>query len=184
MRLFTGIELPAEILRNLEGLMDALRPAARLKWSPIDNFHLTTKFIGNWPDERLEEVVAALRGLPARPAIEIAIGGLGWFPNPRAPRVFWAGVKAGEELAQLARDTDKVLAPCGIPPESRAFSPHLTLARIKEPVPLGDLRQAIAGLESDDFGRFTACRFHLYRSELRPSGSLYTKLAAFPFSKT
>jgi 2'-5' RNA ligase len=165
-------------------LLERLRPAARLKWSPVENFHITTKFIGDWSKNRLEELAAALRSLPASPPIQIAVGGLGWFPNPHAPRVFWAGVKAAPALAELARSTDQALGRVGLAPETRAFSPHLTLARIKEQVPLDPLRQAIAALPVQDFGEFAADRFHLYLSEPGPGGSIYTPLEEFVFARS
>src|SRR5579875_3915060 len=105
MRLFTAIALPQEILLRLDRLIAALRPEAMIKWSPLDNLHITTKFIGEWKPERLEELQHQLATLDARPPIEIEIGGLGWFPNDRAPRVFWAGVQGGTPLEELARDT-------------------------------------------------------------------------------
>jgi 2'-5' RNA ligase len=184
MRLFTGIDLPREIGSNLEGLVEKLCPAARLKWSGANSFHITTKFIGEWPEDRLEEMIGALGGLSPRESIPIAIRGLGWYPNPHSPRIFWAAVKAPPSLAVLARDTDDATGRLGVPAETRAFSPHLTLARIKEPVPVAAVRQAVAGLASDDFGEFIADRFHLYQSELRPAGSVYTKLATFTLNRT
>jgi 2'-5' RNA ligase len=184
MRLFAGIDLPSDVVRNLSRLVDTLRPKAKIKWSPPQNLHITTKFIGEWPEDRLEELTAALSELPAREPINIAVRGLGWFPNPHAPRVFWAAVKAGAELAALARETEDALARLGVAKEPRGFSPHLTLARIKEPVALAGLRQAVAALDSDEFGAFTADRFFLYRSEREPGGSVYTKLAEYPFSKS
>lgn len=183
MRLFTGIDLPAEVVTNLENLLVRLKPAATINWSPPENLHVTTKFIGEWPEDRLDELKAALGTLPARPAIPIAIGKLGFFPNPHSPRVFWAGIHAGEALAQLARDTEDALAPLGIAREQRAFSPHLTLARIKTPGKQPALLQAVAQLPSLEFGAFTADRFFLYRSQTAPSGSVYTKLAEFPLAK-
>jgi RNA 2',3'-cyclic 3'-phosphodiesterase len=181
MRLFTAIDIPTAVKRNLEALLGRLRPTARLKWSPPGNLHITTKFVGEWPEERLEDLKAALAAVPSREALEISVQGLGWFPNPHSPRVFWAAVKAPPALAHLAKETDTALVRIGVPSETKPFSPHLTLARIKEPVPLAAMRQAIAGLESDDFGLFTADRFYLYLSEMRPSGSVYTRLAEFPF---
>ncbi len=114
MRLFTGIELPAEIKTRLARLLDTLRPTARIKWSPVDNLHVTTKFIGEWPDERVDELVAALRSLPPREKVHIAVRNLGWFPNPRSPRVFWAGLEAGPGLAELARETERSLVRLGV----------------------------------------------------------------------
>ena len=182
MRLFTAIDLPADITDQLAALIVRLRPAAKLKWSSAANLHLTTKFIGEWPDERLGELSAALRGLPGHLPTGIAIRGLGWFPNPRAPRVFWAGVEAGPVLADLARSTDQALARLGVAREDRPYSPHLTLARIKESVPLDRLRDAVAALPSEEFGQFVADRFCLYRSQLGSSGSVYTKLEEFALS--
>jgi 2'-5' RNA ligase len=182
MRLFTGIELPAEIAETLTRLIDGLRPVAHLKWTPAYNLHLTTKFIGEWPEGRLPELVQQLEGLKHRPVIPILIQGIGWFPNPHNPRVLWTGVKAGPELAQLAKDTDEATAPLGIPRETRAYSPHLTLARIQDAVPLSKIRQTIAELPSVDFGSFVADRFHLYLSKPGPSGSIYTKLADIPLT--
>lgn len=184
MRLFTGIDLSEEVRSNLDRLLAQLRPAARLKWSSVRNLHVTTKFIGEWPENRLAEIVSALKSLPERAPFDIAVGGLGWFPNPRSPRVFWAGVKAPPALAELAQATDEALARLGVPPETRAFSPHLTLARVKDRSPLAALQQAIARLPGDDFGEFRADRFHLYLSELRSSGSVYTKLEEFVFTGT
>jgi 2'-5' RNA ligase len=183
MRLFTAIDLPDEILKNLERLLRLLKPAARINWSPIDNMHITTKFIGEWPDERLQELEAALGALRGFAPIPVHVRNLGFFPNPHSPRVFWAGVDAAPDLAVLAKETDQALSALGVEREKRVFSPHLTLARIKEPVPLQRLRATIAGLDSLDFGRFVADRFFLYLSKMRPQGSVYTKLAEFPLTK-
>jgi len=182
MRLFTAIELPPAVRGNLSCLLERLRPAARLRWSPPENLHLTTKFIGEWPEQRLDELKDTLRAVTGFKPIPVALRGLGFFPNPRAPRVFWVGVEAGAALAELARQTDQALARLGVPAETRPFSPHLTLARIKEPAPLGGLQKAIAGLQSLEFGEFLAESFWLYLSELRPGGSVYTKLTEFRFS--
>lgn len=182
MRLFTGLELPAEIVRNLERLLERLRPAAQIHWSPPANLHITTKFIGQWPEERLVELKATLGGLPSREAIEVAIHRVGFFPNPHSPRSFWCGIEA-PALAGLAADTERATRGLGIAGETRDFSPHLTLARIKERPHLQALREAVAALPSLDFGRFEVRSFFLYESTLRPAGSVYTKLAEFPLSK-
>lgn len=179
MRLFTAIDLSEEVRRNLERLLERLRPAARLRWSRPENLHITTKFIGEWPEGRLEELTRALAAIPRPGPVAVAVRGLGWFPSARAPRVFWAGIEAGPGLAELARQTELCTSRLGVPAEGRPYAPHLTLARVPPGTPLAPLEKAIAGLPQTDFGAFTAVRFHLYLSELSPGGSRYTKLADF-----
>src|SRR5215831_533342 len=145
MRLFVGLDLPADIVRNLEKLLDRLRPTARISWSPPANLHITTKFIGEWPEERLDELKTALAGLPSRPPIAVHIRRVGFFPNPHSPRVFWCGIEA-PGLDALAADTDRATAALGVAREDRPYSPHLTLARIQERLDLQPLRETIVAL--------------------------------------
>ena len=180
MRLFTGIDIPEDVVANLNRLLDLLRPAAHLKWTPPYNFHLTTKFIGSWPEERLGELIDQLSPLGNRSAIAISVEGIGWFPNAHSPKVLWTGIKAGQELTTLASDTDRALGSVGISQETKKFSPHLTLARIKDVVPLSRLREEIGQLQTTEFGAFNADRFYLYESKTGPNGSIYSKLAEFP----
>ena len=183
MRLFTAIDLPSDVRARLDDLIGTLRPLARINWSPSSNLHITVKFIGEWPEERLSELKAALDSLPAREPISIVIEKVGFFPNPHSPRVCWTGVHAGSGLTGLAREIDDVLAALGVARETREYSPHLTLARIKTPKRLPALLQAVASLPSLEFGTFTADRFYLYHSRTAPTGSVYTKLSEFSFSK-
>jgi RNA 2',3'-cyclic 3'-phosphodiesterase len=181
MRLFTAVDLPEEMVLRLERLISALRPEALINWSPLDNLHITTKFIGQWDDARLEELDAALSSLAARPSFEVELKNLGWFPNARAPRIFWIGVH-GEALNQLARDTEEKLVPLGIARESREFSPHLTLARIKTPVPLQRLHVRIDDMQPATLGHFPASQFALYRSDPGSNASIYRKLREYRFA--
>lgn len=183
MRLFTGIALPPQVSGNLSQLIRSLRPAANVRWSEAGNLHITTKFIGEWPEDRLDELIDLLHGATRRPPVGISVEGIGWFPNPHSPRVLFAGVKAGQPLAETAAATEDAAAAAGIPREKRPFRPHLTLARIRDAsVPLAGLRQAIAALDNQQWGRFTADSFSLYLSKPGPQGSIYTQLAEFPFS--
>jgi 2'-5' RNA ligase len=182
MRLFTGLDLPAEVVQNLERLVARLRPTARIQWSPPANLHITTKFIGEWPEERLDKLKTSLASLPARETLPVEVAGLGFFPNAKSPRVFWCGIHA-PGVDRLAADTDRATSALGIPAETRPYSPHLTLARIKERLDFEPLHQAIAELPATAFGAFEARSFFLYRSQLRHTGSVYTKLAEFPLSK-
>ena len=104
MRLFAAIDLSAEVVGNLEDLLRQLQPAAQINWSPPENLHITTKFIGEWPEDRLTELTEALGTLPSRGPFSIAVEvKLGFFPNPHAPRVFWAGVRGRGSHATCAR---------------------------------------------------------------------------------
>jgi len=175
MRLFVAIDIPAGVQETLGALLNRLRPTAKLAWTTVERLHITTKFIGEWPEERMEEMKAALAGVDRPGAFEIAIQGLAWFNNGRNSRVLFADVKAGEPLHALARATEETVHRLGIEVGKRAYSPHLTLGRMRDPVPLDDLNRAIDGLASTDFGVFSATSFYLYQS----SAGRYTKLAEF-----
>jgi 2'-5' RNA ligase len=182
MRLFVAIDIPAEIKDALRCFVSRLRPTAKIGWSPVDNLHITTKFIGEWPEPRLNELKRALASVGVGEAIDITVKGLGWFPNSRSPRVFWAGVDGGEPLRALARTTDHAVALLGVPIEERDYSPHLTLARIREAIPLDHLHQAIESFPAGcgfNFGSFIATQFFLYLS----AGGKYTQLAGFPLDR-
>jgi 2'-5' RNA ligase len=183
MRLFTAIDLPPAAGDCLEGILSALRPSAQIRWSRVSNLHITTKFIGEWPEQRLDELKAALGGVPLTGSIEIALRGLGWFPNAHQPRVFWVAVHAPDSLTALARATDEATAKLGVAPEDKPYRPHLTLARLDSrkdpPSALGSLRRAVASLPAPDCGSFVARDWHLYLSEPGPGGSRYTKLETF-----
>jgi len=177
MRLFTGLSLTYEVRRNIELLYQSLEPLAPIHWSPVANLHVTTKFIGEWPVERLDELKAALRGMEKPPGFAAAIDGFGWFPTPHHPRHLFAAVRAPEALAQLAAESDRALAVIGVPVEEKAYHPHLTLARIRDAhVDLSPIKQFIAQLPSTDFGRMNVTSFKLYESR----NSQYTVLEDFP----
>jgi 2'-5' RNA ligase len=180
MRLFIGIDPGEDVRERLERVLVHLRACAHLKWSPMYNLHMTLKFIGEWPEDKLPQLETALRSISPRAAIPAEVKGLGWYPNPHHPRVFWAGVQAGDTLAALVQDIEAAMAPLGMAKEARPFNAHLTLARIKEPAPLQPLRKAIAQLESVDFGSLLVDRFYLYRSQPGSAGSIYTKLSQYP----
>jgi 2'-5' RNA ligase len=180
MRLFTAIDLPAEMLEKLGEFLARLRPLAKLRWTATENLHITTKFIGEWPGARIEDMKTVLRGVNQTGPIDIAVRGVGWFPVSKRPRVFWAGVTSRDhrercsQLSALAHSTEEAVATRGVPVEERAYSPHLTLARIKDAVRL-DAVVAAAG--DPDFGTFQASSFFLYLS----LNGKYSKLAEFPF---
>lgn len=181
MRLFVAIDLPDDVLRRMDRLLNMLRPEALIKWNPLDNLHITTKFIGEWPASRIPELETALNTLLPREPFEVELRDLGWFPNEHSPRVLWAGIHAGSALESLARDTEDILAGVGVVREDRSFTPHLTLARIKNPVPLDRLRSKVEELQPACMGTFAVSQFCLYRSDPGSQASIYRKLRVFRF---
>ncbi len=197
MRIFVGIDLDSEvrgrISRFLEGV-ESLAPDAR--WVRPESLHITLKFIGEQTPERVEAIAQRLRRVGGS-ALEIRTGGYGFFPTAKAPRVFWIGIHAGPQLAELARSIDTATAELGIPREDRPYSPHLTLARgggrsSGSPNRREDdgpnaifavLERRLAAMGDLDFGTMTAHEFILYHSQLSPKGSKYTKLQRFPLHR-
>lgn len=179
MRLFTGISIAAETLASLERLMAGLRPLARLKWSPVENLHVTTRFIGEWPEVRLGELESALGEIRPAGSFEIKIAGLDYYPNAGRPRVLFAGVSAEPGLIHLSEAINEALAAIGWPREDRAYSPHLTLARIKNEN-IDKLRERIKHMSNIELGSFEVREFHLYLSKTSPRGSVYNALRTWP----
>jgi 2'-5' RNA ligase len=183
MRLFIAIEIPETVRSVLSELMKSLRDSCRdARWARLAGLHVTLKFIGETPSERVEELKSALTNISPRDPITINFCGLGFFPNAARPRVLWAGVEAGPELASLAAAVEKALSPAKIQQEDRKFSPHLTLARFKDSAGVDALQVAIEKVGPLKFGGATATEFHLYQSALKPGGAEYTRLATFSLS--
>lgn len=173
MRLFCGLPIPYEVRRNLELLLQHLKPLADIRWSPPENFHITTRFIGEFPDDEVEKIKSVLRELPKPGELRIAIRGLGWLPSPEDPKIFLAGVESNF-LNDFAQNVNLQLAKIGIKKKITPYLPHVTLARISSKDETSALEKAIQTLPSTDFGAFTATRHLLYRSRLTPNGSIYS----------
>lgn len=165
---------------TLATLLDRLRPLAKLHWIPVEKLHITTKFIGEWPEERLDELKRALAAISSSGAVEIVIRRLGWLPSPRSARTLYAGVEPSEALTALASATERAATGVGVLAEDRIFRPHLTLARTRKRVPLGALKHALAEIEHSAIGSYRASSFALYLS----TGGKYTKLQEFQLTNS
>ena len=192
MRIFVGIELEEQVREKIARFLEGVRgfsPDAR--WVRPESLHVTLKFIGEQTEEQIAAITERLRGV-AGENMEIRFQGYGFFPTAKAPRVFWIGIQAGPALAALAGNIDASLAELKIPREDRPFSPHLTLARggagsgspkwRKEDGPnstFAELQKRLAAMSALNFGTMTAREFFLYRSQLSPGGSKYTRLQSF-----
>ena len=176
-------------MRFLDGVR-GFAPDAR--WVRPESLHVTLKFIGEMPDEEIERIKSSLRTIVAE-KVEMKIGGYGFFPSARAPRVFWIGIEADSRLPGLASRVQQELAPLDIREEEHAFNAHLTLARRgggsgsprwrkgdRANLDFKHLQEKLAALPTLEFGTMIAREFFLYQSQLSPQGSKYTKLAVFP----
>ena len=183
MRLFVAFDLPQDVRDILGECIARLRQdAVSAKWMRPEALHVTLKFIGHVPEDMLSRIRAAVEPVRSSAPVEMQFRGIGFFPNDHRPRVIWCGVAASLNLASLAADVDAALEPLGIATESRAFLPHLTLARFKGPGNIAELREAASKYRDREFGSVRASEFHLFESFLKPSGAEYKNLAAFPFT--
>jgi 2'-5' RNA ligase len=182
MRLFTGIAIPPDVISKIDETLAPVRPLADVKWSPPANLHITTKFIGSWPEERLAELERALGAIKAPRAFDIRIAGFSFFPNPGHPRILVTNVEGGESLQTLARVTEDAVAKLGCAREERPYSPHLTLARFGD-ADTRALRSRLQSMPAPDFGSWRAGRFHLYLSQPGERHSIYTALASWPLAE-
>ena len=152
------------------------------RWVRPGNLHVTLKFLGEVAETRSDAIRAALGEVRAETPVALKFHGLGFFPNEKYPRVFWAGIEASPNLNTLAGDIEGAMEKLGIPKEQRPFSPHLTLARFERPRFSEKLRGAIAENAAQEFGMLRTNEFHLIQSKLKSSGAEYTTLASFPFA--
>ena len=191
MRLFLALDIDSSIRQRIARLVEGVREfAPEARWVRPESLHITLKFIGERQAEWAEELKESLTNVRA-PAFELSFRGYGFFPTPKAARVFWMGIAAGAELVQLASAVDDVCATLGISKEEHAFSPHLTLARggrsgsprrqklDKSNTKFQRLQDKLAAMNALEFGTMTAREFFLFESKLSGGGSLYTKVARF-----
>lgn len=177
-RCFVALPLPKENKAELALLLRELTPMvqSRISWTKPENLHLTLRFLGDVPNGKLESVADALRKLPLTP-FAMQPGGGGFFPNLRSPRVLWAGLEQGAiPCRHIADAVDNALHSLGFPKEQRAFTPHLTLARIREE---GDTawKTVLQKVRQAQWTAFEAKSLILYKSDLGPQGPKYTELA-------
>lgn len=179
IRTFICIEIPESIKERIGELQETLRQIeGPVSWTKPSNIHLTLKFLGGVPRSRIERVGKALfRAAKGIGPIELAIGGTGCFPSPRNARVLWVGIETlAEGIRQLHSNIEDELAREDFPREKRKFSPHLTIGRVRVPGK-GTVvaEQLIAeGFEPESF---TATQVILMRSDLKPTGSIYSPQA-------
>lgn len=183
LRAFIAIDLPDPIQKAIEKQTIQLRQALgdeSIRWVSVKNMHLTLKFIGTIAASHMDFIRQMLgQTAGSHPQFDLQIGGLGSFPNSKRPRVLWTGIHAPADLSSLQKSIEAGAVRLGYEKEERPFSPHLTLGRVRQnldPQELQKIRSTLDTIQLGNIGTARVDSIHLYKSELRPEGSLYTKL--------
>lgn len=183
MRLFVAVRIDPEVARTIAAFSDALKqqinrdaPSARITWVKEDQLHITIRFVGHVDAAQGARIQDALKPSVEVEPFEVLVAGAGAFPPRGAPRVLWAGIQAGgDALAALERDVSGRLGSCGVEREDRAYSPHITLARIREPGGLRT-RALFDGIAAQRFGGWRVDAITLFESRPSPRGHEYVPL--------
>lgn len=180
LRLFVAADLDGAVLARVHDEISALATAdADLRWSPTEHLHVTLKFLGDTEVARVPAIEDALRQVASRwQPIAWGLRGFGRFPARGRPRVLWIGIDGAAALIDLAEQIDQALGEVGLPRETRAFTPHLTIGRVRGPAGLDRLEPLIAERGPDFAVAMPALDvIRLYASELRREGALHWPLA-------
>jgi 2'-5' RNA ligase len=189
LRAFIAVEIPHEIQQAIFSRATSVLKKTTdslVRWVPPENMHLTLKFLGDVSPSNVDLLTRMLRAeADSAHCFEISVGGLGSFPNLRRPRVLYIGIQAPAGLEALQRGVESASRRLGYESEERPFSPHLTLGRVKQDASASDqqkIRQALENIHIDSLGTARVDSVHLFKSDLKPSGSVYTKLFSAPFN--
>jgi 2'-5' RNA ligase len=182
LRLFVAVNPPRQLRQELATRLDTPRRRLHLAWTRPEAWHLTLMFLGNWPEQRLPSLAASLQAAVARHApFVVRPGGIAAFPDLRRPRVLFLHLDGGDALRTLAADVRQAVNqawPDG-PQDRKDWRPHLTLARVKHPLPAADLA-VLRGLDLGALPAFTVTAAWLLESELRSDGARHSVRAELP----
>jgi 2'-5' RNA ligase len=180
-RIFIAIELSSEVRRWLakaRSVLESGMPPGAVRWVDPQGIHLTLKFLGETQVRRMGEISGAMeKAAQGSPSFKLIIEGLGCFPDTARPRVIWAGVRSGPVLGDLQKRLEQDLERIGFPVERRAFSPHLTLGRVKDGatgVRLKEIGRAVEAASVESTAGMDVKDVCLFRSVLQPGGAAYT----------
>lgn len=178
MRAFIAIDVPEAQKQRLASLRESIPGAS---WTRREGYHLTLRFLGdNVQESDVSKLAEALRAIE-HATFEIALAGVGRFPpgERQAARVLWAGIESDTALQSLYRNVQAALVPLSFPLEERAFSPHLTIARLKTPTTQPEVARFLQKHANFRTDPFQATEYRLIQSMLTPQGAIYHTLASF-----
>jgi 2'-5' RNA ligase len=177
IRLFVAIDLPPDVKEHLAAICYGLAGA---RWIDLDQLHLTLRFIGEVDGSLYLDIKEILSTVKTKP-FSLQLKGVGHFPPRKEPRVIWVGVEKNEALPRLRAKIETTLVKEGLPPEGRKYSPHITIARLKNTatVKVGNFMAANSLFASEPF---PVEKFYLYSSKLTPKGAIHIIEASYPLS--
>ena len=181
IRTFIAMEIPGTIISKIRELQDGIKAYGfKIRWVRAENIHLTLKFLGGVEEIKINEIAKAVsKTVKGHSPISLKAKGVGVFPGIKRPRVLWVGLAGQlETLVRLQQTLDENLIVLGFPREERPFKGHLTMGRIKNKIDVKKLSDTLMAFRSFESETFTAGQIILYKSELKPSGAVYTKLAS------
>ncbi|MGD8254334.1 MAG: RNA 2',3'-cyclic phosphodiesterase, partial [Syntrophobacterales bacterium] len=177
IRSFIAIDLPEAIRQTLGAVQENLKQSSTaVRWVKPTSIHLTLRFLGNIHSDQVDDIALAVaQEIRDYPPITLRPAGLGAFPNLKKPRVIWVGMEGEvQRLKEIQARVENALEPLGFAREKRGFRPHLTIGRVKDRRRLQSLVDAVATLDMEPFNSFDADEIILYKSDLRPTGAIYT----------
>ncbi len=187
LRAFLAAEIPSHLQDAIQTATAGLRQSLAgdlVRWVPPRNIHLTLKFLGDVSPSSLDLIQHMLQIEAGHyQPFDVAIEGFGSYPSTRRPRILWVGLHAPASLASLQRDLEAASARLGYPSEEREFSPHLTIGRVRQNATATELQKIRAEVERtqiSSLGTTHVDTLHLFKSDLLPSGSVYTRLFSAP----
>ena len=189
LRAFIAVEIPLEIRQAVCNATSNLRKGsgALVRWVPTENMHLTLKFLGDISPSSVEMLTQMIRAeADLFDCFQIHLNGLASFPNLKRPRLIYIGIQAPAALETLHRGIESASRRLGYESEERGFSPHLTIGRVKQNVTGTEqqtIRRALEDTKIDSLGTARVDSLYLYKSDLKPTGSIYTRLFSAPLKK-
>lgn len=190
LRTFIAIDLPEELKEQLANVSAVLKEKANklpIRWVPIENIHLTIKFLGDVSEANIDMIDATIKSEAGQQEpFEISVGNLGVYPKVNRPRVIWVGVEAPDGLFTIQRRIEIETAHLGYSKDSKKYSPHLTLGRVARKATSLEVREISSWLSAEKVGFLGAVRvdeIHLILSKFHPDGMLYKKISSSPLGR-
>ena len=187
LRTFIAADIPPSIQQSIQQQVHSLRNMignSSVRWVPVQNIHISLKFLGDVSIENVDALTKVILGeAESHPGFDVQVRGLGSFPNSKRARVLYIGIQVPAELVALQRGVESACERVGYKSDSRPFSPHLTIGRVRQGISSSDqmrIRRMLEEIKIDSLGTARVDSVHLYKSELKSTGAVYTKLFSAP----